>query len=215
MKALPPAAETVLDAAADAAGIERSLVRAVSWVESRGNPRAVSRAGAMGLMQLMPRTAHGLGVLSESQLRQVQEAMAAGGPAAVKKLDLPTFDPATNANAGARYLARLLAQSADTAEALARYNWGTGNVTKRGGWPRSVQVKYVSPVLQRLKLERQHEEALRRDDATPRHRRLADAPAEKEGDRKADRPFAAAEASGCSLPCPSCGTPLMLIERGC
>lgn len=208
MRQLPPHASTVLDAAADAAGIERALVRAVAWVESRGNPRAVSRAGAMGLLQLMPRTAHGMGLLSDAELRQVQAALEEGGPPAVALLDLATFDPQQNAAAGARMLARLIEHSGGRIdEALARYNWGTGNVTRRGGWPSSVQSRYIDPVLQRLALERAEQPELAERDTVVTQPK-------QEGDGEAERPFAGGDMAralcSASLPCPCCGSYLLI-----
>lgn len=52
----------IADRWADAYGVERELVHAVIEVESRGNPHAVSKAGAVGVMQLMPATAASFGV---------------------------------------------------------------------------------------------------------------------------------------------------------
>lgn len=206
MKPHTKAMAYALDAAADAAGLERALVRAVAWIESRGNPRVVSRAGAMGVLQLMPRTAHGLGVLSDAQLALVLEAFKTGGPAAVRELsDLPTFNPVINAKAGARFLAAMLRQSGGRIdEALARYNWGPGNVNRReGSWPQSVSDRYVQPVLRRLEQER----ALDADEVTQPD--AAPAPADvAKGPRTAEPPFAVAPPVSCSPPvCPSCGRP--------
>jgi len=95
-----------IDEAAAATGLPPELITAVIYHESGGNPRAVSRAGARGLMQLMPRTARGLGV-SDS------------------------FDPRQNIMGGARYLRGQLDRfGGNLALALAAYNAGPGNVYK-------------------------------------------------------------------------------------
>jgi len=123
----------VLDQAAEAADVSHRLVRAVAWVESRWNPDAtgpVTRktgARAVGLMQLMPRTAEGLGVEDPTDAEQ-------------------------NASGGARYLASMLRKfKGSEHRALAAYNWGPGNVEKQPNpalWPASVRL-YVARVQER------------------------------------------------------------------
>lgn len=83
--------------------LDPSLLLAVARRESALNPNAVSAAGAVGLMQLMPGTASMLGVTNP-------------------------FDPVQSANAGAQYLAQLQAKYGSTQLALMAYNWGPGNV---------------------------------------------------------------------------------------
>jgi soluble lytic murein transglycosylase-like protein len=118
-----------LHAAADAFNLDRALVRAVCYIESRGKPDAQSGAGAQGLMQLMPDTARELGVTD-------------------------AFDPAQNARGGAKYLRQMLTQfGGDLRKALAAYNWGPGNVERRTTIPASVQ-KYASDVIARYNVER-------------------------------------------------------------
>lgn len=91
--------------------VEAALIKAVIMAESGYNPKAVSRKGAQGLMQLMPSTAKWLGV---------QDA----------------FDPALNIDGGVRYLRRLLDRfDGDVQLALAAYNAGSRYVQKYGGVP--------------------------------------------------------------------------------
>lgn len=122
------------------------LVKAVTYVESRGNPKAVSPKGATGLMQIMPATA--------------KEIAAALG---IKKYDLK--DPETNQMFGEYYLNKMLkAFDGDHKLALAAYNWGIGNVRKAlkltGGstfedikeYLPTETARYVPSVLKRMKV---------------------------------------------------------------
>jgi soluble lytic murein transglycosylase-like protein len=98
----------VISVAAKAAAIQAALVRAVIVVESGFNPRAVSRKGAVGLMQLQPATARRYGVKD-------------------------IYDPGQNVRAGARYLSDLLARYDSNLElALAAYNAGEDAVERYG-----------------------------------------------------------------------------------
>ncbi len=85
--------------------VEPALVHAVIAAESGYNPRAVSPAGAIGLMQLLPATAREYGVE-----------------------DL--FDPIANLTAGTRHLSRLLRKYRNISHALAAYNAGEGAVKR-------------------------------------------------------------------------------------
>jgi soluble lytic murein transglycosylase-like protein len=135
--ALPPAErllrrqryEAEIQRAADAHGLEASLLHAVVAVESGYNHRAVSAKGAQGLMQLMPGTARRFGL---------------GEP----------FDAPSNLDAGARYLRNLLDLFAqDLSLALAAYNAGEGAVISHGRRipPYRETQRYVAAVLARYR----------------------------------------------------------------
>ncbi|MBM4130436.1 lytic transglycosylase domain-containing protein [bacterium] len=114
-------------AASGASGLDPRLVLAVVMEESGGDPQARSRAGARGLMQLMPGTARDLGVAD------------------------PT-DPGANLGGGSRYLADQLERYEGRLDlALAAYNAGPGNVDRAGGRiPAFRETRnYVSRVLAR------------------------------------------------------------------
>jgi soluble lytic murein transglycosylase-like protein len=107
----PAEVDKAIDEAAQRHGVDPNLVRAVVKVESNYNPRAVSRKGAMGLMQLMPYTARSLNVGN-------------------------AFDPHQNVDAGVRHLKKLLESYNGNIElSLAAYNAGSGAVNRNGGIP--------------------------------------------------------------------------------
>src|SRR5205807_9800616 len=118
-----PYAREITDAASRY-GIPERLVTAVIRAESGFNPRAVSRKGARGLMQLMPSTASILGVRN-------------------------SFDPGENIDGGARHLRGLIERfSNDVPLALAAYNAGENAVvTYRGIPPYAETQDYVARVL--------------------------------------------------------------------
>lgn len=106
-EAAPAYAPYVADAASEV-GVDRALIHAVITAESGYNASAVSRAGAMGLMQLMPGTAKRYRVVD-------------------------AYDPEQNIRGGARYLRDLLEMfDGDVALALAAYNAGENAVLKYG-----------------------------------------------------------------------------------
>jgi soluble lytic murein transglycosylase-like protein len=118
----------LIEQAARRHGLEPALVQAVVAVESGFRPGAVSRKGAMGLMQLMPATAAELGVADP-------------------------LDPDANLDGGSRYLSRLLAEhGGDLRKALAAYNAGPGAVRRHDGVPPYPETRdYVARVLKRYK----------------------------------------------------------------
>jgi soluble lytic murein transglycosylase-like protein len=100
-----------IDRAAQLYNVPAELVRAVIWAESAGDASAISRAGALGLMQLMPRTAGDM---------YVQDPV----------------DPAQNIMGGTRYLRWLANQfGGDMLLTLAAYNAGPDAVRKYNGVP--------------------------------------------------------------------------------
>jgi soluble lytic murein transglycosylase-like protein len=112
------------------------LVAAIVRVESSFNPRALSRKGACGLMQLLPETARRFGL---------------------RRKDL--FDPAKNLDAGARYLKWLADRFGhDPVRVLAAYNAGEGAVQRYGGVPPYKETRnYVDRIFSLLGLHREPE----------------------------------------------------------
>lgn len=102
--------EKTIRAKAKKYDIDVLLLKALIRVESCFDRRAISRAGAEGLMQLMPQTAKSLGVSN-------------------------SFNADQNIEGGTRYLRKMLSRFNDLQLALAAYNAGPHNVNKYGGIP--------------------------------------------------------------------------------
>ncbi len=122
---VPPAQlESLVGTSASAYGVDPALVKAIIANESDFNPKATSRTGAQGLMQLEPGTAAGLGVTD-------------------------AYDPAQNISGGTRYIKGLLDRfHGDLRLAVAAYNAGPGAVMKYNGVPPYAETQaYVSNVL--------------------------------------------------------------------
>lgn len=117
--------DAIIEAEAKSAGVEPNLLRAVIVVESGFNPRAVSKRGAVGLMQLMPATASRFGVSN-------------------------LYDPRQNVRGGALYLSFLINRFRQNVRlALAAFNAGEDAVDRSSGQipPFSETLEYVPKVM--------------------------------------------------------------------
>jgi soluble lytic murein transglycosylase-like protein len=126
--------EHIIHHAATTHQVDPDLIKAIIMAESRYNPKAVSKRGARGLMQLMPVTAKALGVED-------------------------SFDPEDNINGGVMYFKKLLDRFDGNVEfALAAYNAGSRYVRKYGGVPPFRQTQtYIHKV---FKYHRQYKQEL-------------------------------------------------------
>ncbi len=121
--ATPREVDAAIEQAARRHNVDANLVRALIRVESNFNSKAVSRKGAMGLMQLMPSTARQLKVTNP-------------------------FDPDQNVDAGVRHLKQLLQDfNGNVKLSLAAYNAGAGAVHRNAGIPNYAETRnYVSRI---------------------------------------------------------------------
>ena len=120
-------------------GVEVDLILALVKRESTFNPKAVSPNGAVGLLQLMPPTARGLG-LKVPSYQNVRK------PTPNPSVD-ERFHPLKNLDAGVKYLHDMLERyDGDYSLSLAAYNVGPGNVRKNGKFSRSAE-RHVGKVL--------------------------------------------------------------------
>ena len=132
---LLPHLESVIQPAAAKYDLDPNLVAAVIWAESSGDPNAVSKKGARGLMQLMPATARELGVGN-------------------------VLDPGQNVDGGSHYLRQMLDEhDGDLSLALAAYNAGPDAVRQYGGVPPYPETRdYVGRVMRVYERAREADE---------------------------------------------------------
>ncbi len=129
---LPQEAQALIHRASARYGLDPGLVSALVYVESRGQAKARSPKGALGLMQIMPGTGKRYGVHTRAAL----------------------LDPATNVDAGTRYLRDLMAMFKGRVDlTLAAYNAGEGAVAKYGNRipPYAETQQYVRQILARYR----------------------------------------------------------------
>ncbi len=113
--------DSLIEQRANLHGVSPDLVKAVINAESSGKPEAESSKGAIGLMQLMPSTAH--------------------------ELSVNPRNPVENLDGGIRYLKKLAGEFGDLDKTLAAYNAGPGTVRKYGGVPPYQETQqYVSKI---------------------------------------------------------------------
>lgn len=111
-------------------GVDSNLINAIIKAESDYNPNSVSKAGAVGLMQLMPSTADFLSINNP-------------------------FDIEQNIDGGVRYLKTLITKYNDLPKAIAAYNAGPAAVDKYNGIPPyNETIDYVGKILNALNIQR-------------------------------------------------------------
>jgi soluble lytic murein transglycosylase-like protein len=120
---LPARFRSAFEYASNQSGVPLSLLAAVAQEESNFEPNAVSHAGALGLLQVLPSTA--------------------------RELEIKLDSPSANVLAGARYLRRMLDRFGSLELALAAYNAGPTAVEKAGGPPTQETRTYVDEIMQR------------------------------------------------------------------
>jgi soluble lytic murein transglycosylase-like protein len=120
---LPARFRAAFEFASNKSGVPLSLLAAVAQEESNFQPNAVSHAGALGLLQVLPSTA--------------------------RELSIDLNSPSANVLAGARYLRRMLDRFDSPELALAAYNAGPTAVERAGGPPSEETRTYVDEVVQR------------------------------------------------------------------
>jgi soluble lytic murein transglycosylase-like protein len=123
-KAVSPEYKTLVEEKSKKHNVDPKLVKAVINAESNWNPKAVSPKGAMGMMQLMPKTANDMGVANP-------------------------FNPEQNIEGGVKYLRFLLDKfNGNLSLAIAAYNAGPTRVEKVNGVPAIPEtVSYVRRVI--------------------------------------------------------------------
>ena len=115
--------DAIFEEASSRFGVSVDLIKSVAKAESNFNTKAVSKAGAIGVMQLMPATAASLGVSN-------------------------AYDPYQNIMGGAKYIRQMLDKyDGNVSLALAAYNAGSNNVDKYGGIPPFAETQnYVAKI---------------------------------------------------------------------